>query len=218
MFDPHLKIIAQELSLSEAHVEAVIELLDSGATLPFIARYRKEATGNQDEVTIAKIRDLLSKCRQLDERRSSIIHSLAKNNLLTPELQDMVLAAKTLAHLEDIYLPFRPKRRTRAKVARELGLEPLARRIYAQDYQEGIDPALEASSFVDAKKGVASEEEALAGARDIIAEWISEDAEARGRLRDLFEAEGVLRSRAQPGKEKDAGKYRDYLDWFSAHP
>ena len=212
MFDPHLKIIAQELSLSVAHVEAVIELLDSGSTLPFIARYRKEATGNQDEVTIAKIRDLLSTCRQLDIRRSAIIHSLAKNNLLTPELQDMVLAAKNLAHLEDIYLPFRPKRRTRAKVARELGLEPLAKRIYAQDYKEGRDPALDASSFVDAKKGVESEEEALAGARDIIAEWISEDAEARGRLRDLFETEGVLRSRAQPGKEKDAGKYSDYLD------
>jgi protein Tex len=212
MFDPHLKVIAQELSLSEAQVKAVIELLDSGATLPFIARYRKEATGNQDEVTIGKIRDLLSKCRQLDIRRCSIIQSLAKNNHLTPELQEMVLTAKTLAHLEDIYLPFRPKRRTRAKMARDLGLEPLARRIYAQDYQKGLDLAKEASSFVDGKKGIASEVEALAGARDIMAEWISEDVEARGKVRDLFEVEGVLRSKAKLGKEKDAGKYRDYLD------
>jgi uncharacterized protein len=210
MFESHSNKIARELSMSEARVQAVVDLLDSGATLPFIARYRKEATGNLDEVAILKIRDLLSKYRLLDERRDSIIRSLAKRDLLTPELQETLLQAKTLVQLEDIYLPFRPKRRTRATLARERGLEPLAKRIFYRVNQDGPDPAREASYFINAEKGVTSEEEALAGARDIIAEWISEDSEARFKIRNLFETRGVLESRSLKDKEQDSGKFRDY--------
>ncbi len=212
MSDSYTKVIAQELFVDEAQVRAVTELLDSGSTLPFIARYRKEATGNLDEVVIAKIRDLLSFNRQLDMRRKAIVHSLTKRDLLTPKLEEKLIAAKTLNNLEDIYLPFRPNRRTRATVAQERGLEPLARMIFAKENQSGLDPVKEASSFVDAKKGVVSNEDALAGARDIMAEWISEDSDARNMMRKLFESEGILTSRIAAGKENDAGKFRDYLD------
>ena len=214
----HLKKLALELSYGEREIGAVAELLDGGATLPFIARYRKEATGGLDEVAIAQIRDQLSRLRQLDERRSAIIRSLAKRDLLTSDLQAKLEAAETLVQLEDIYLPFRPKRRTRATVAKERGLEPLARMIFAQDARNFLDPEKEAASFVDAEKGVASIEEALFGAKDIIAEWISEDVEARTRMRALFQAEGVLRTQAtaadaaDANANSDAGKFRDYLN------
>ena len=208
--------------MSEREVQAVVTLLDSGASLPFIARYRKEATGNLDEVAIARIRDLLLRHRQLEERRDAIQHSLAKRELLTPDLQEKLLRAETLARLEDIYLPFRPKRKTRATAAKERGLEPLAKRVFAQDHCR-LDPEKEALAFVDAERGVASAHEALAGARDIMAEWMSEDAEARRRMRSLYQSQGVLRSVAMAGKEelsegangeaKDAGKFSDYLDW-----
>ena len=164
-------------------------MLDSGASLPFIARYRKEATGNLDEVEIARIRDLLLRLRQLEERREAILHSLAKRNLLTDDLREKLLAADTLSRLEDIYLPFRPKRKTRATAAKERGLEPLAMKIFAQDHGD-MDPEKEAIAFVNPEKDVASAKEALAGARDIMAEWMSEDAEARSRglvvLEELF--------------------------------
>jgi len=227
MSDPQIKKVALQLSLGERDVQATATLLDSGASLPFIARYRKEATGNLDEVAIARIRDLLLRHRQLEERRDAILHSLAKRELLTADLQEKLQTADTLARLEDIYLPFRPKRKTRATAAKERGLEPLARRIFAQDHCR-LDLELEALSFVDAGKGVVSAEEALAGARDIMAEWMSEDAEARSRMRALYQSQGVLRSGAAAGKgesagaqskgdgqgeSKDAGKFRDYLDW-----
>ena len=225
MSDPQIKKIALQLSLDEKDVRSTAMLLDSGASLPFIARYRKEATGNLDEVAIARIRDLLFRNRQLEERREAILHSLAKRGLLTPDLQIKLLAADTMARLEDIYLPFRPKRKTRAAAAKERGLEPLAKRIFFQE-QAGLDLEMEALAFVDAEKGVASAEEALAGARDIMAEWMSEDAEARRRMRALYQSQGVLRSVAAAGKEelseakadakreeKDAGKFRDYQDW-----
>ncbi|MEI8003634.1 MAG: Tex-like N-terminal domain-containing protein, partial [Methanothrix sp.] len=212
MSDPQIKKLALQLSLSERDVQATVALLDSGASLPFIARYRKEATGNLDEIAIARIRDRLLKNRQLEERREAILHSLAKRELLTPDLQEKLLAADTLARLEDIYLPFRPKRKTRATAAKERGLEPLAKRIFAQDHCR-LDPKKEALAFVDEELGVASVEEALAGARDIMAEWMSEDAEARRRMRALYQSQGVLRSGAAVGKEKDTGKFRDYLDW-----
>ena len=210
MSDPQIKKIALQLSLGEREVQAAVALLDSGASLPFIARYRKEATGNLDEVAIARIRDLLLQNRQLEERRGAIQHSLAKRELLTPDLQKKLQAADTLARLEDIYLPFRPKRKTRATAAKERGLEPLARRIFAQDHCR-MDMEQAALSFVDDEKGVASFQEALAGARDIMAEWMSEDCEARSRMRALYQSRGVLRSVAVAGKEND--KYRDYLDW-----
>ncbi|MDD1750883.1 MAG: helix-hairpin-helix domain-containing protein, partial [Methanothrix sp.] len=214
MSDPQIKKMAMQLSLGEREVQATVELLDSGASLPFIARYRKEATGNLDEVAIARIRDLLFRLRQLEERREAILHSLAKRGLLTDDLRELLLAADTLARLEDIYLPFRPKRKTRATVAKERGLEPLARRIFAQDRGD-LDPEKEAFAFVNHEKGVASAKEALAGARDIMAEWMSEDAEARSRMRALYQSQGILRSVAAAGKEKEEGdaKFRDYLDW-----
>ena len=222
MSDSHLKKIAMQMSLGEREVQAVASLLDGGATLPFIARYRKEATGNMDEVAIAGVRDLLLRSRQLEERREAILQSLARRELLTADLHEKLQAADTLARLEDIYLPFRPKRKTRASAAKERGLEPLAGRIFAQDLR--LDPEKEAEAFVNAGKGVASAEEALAGARDIMAEWMSEDAEARSRMRALFQSQGLLRSKARSaapdGKgakaeaeaEKDEGKFRDYLD------
>lgn len=210
MSDPQIRKIALQLSLGEREVQATVALLDSGASLPFIARYRKEATGNMDEVAIARIRDLLLRNRQLEERRSAIFHSLAKRNLLSAELQDRLLAADTLARLEDIYLPFRPKRKTRASAAKDRGLEPLARRIFAQD-RAALDPEREAFAFLDAEKGVASAQEALAGARDIMAEWMSEDAEARCRMRALYQSQGALRSVAAAGRQD--GKFRDYQDW-----
>ncbi|OPY53630.1 MAG: 30S ribosomal protein S1 [Methanosaeta sp. PtaU1.Bin112] len=216
MSDPQTEKLARQLSLGEREVSATVELLDSGATLPFIARYRKEATGNLDEVAIARIRDQLLKNRQLEERRNFILHSLAKRQLLTPDLQARLEAADTLARLEDIYLPFRPKRKTRASLAKERGLEPLAKRIFAQEKQSH-DPEELALPFVDAKKGVASPDEALAGARDIMAEWMSEDAEARLRMRALYQSQGAIHSAAAAGKRgstdgKDDGKYRDYID------
>ena len=212
--DSQIKKMALQLSLGEREIQAAVELLDSGASLPFIARYRKEATGNLDEVAIARIRDLLFSLRQLEERRKTILHSLAKRNQLTDSLQEKLLAADTLARLEDIYLPFRPKRKTRAAAAKERGLEPLAKMIFAQN-RDDLDPEKESLTFVNPEKGIASANEALAGARDIMAEWMSEDAEARCRMRSLYQSQGVLRSVAvvAAGKEEDAAKYRDYLDW-----
>lgn len=220
MSDPQIKKLARQLYLGERELSAAVELLDGGATIPFIARYRKEATGNMDEVCISRIRDQLHKNRQLEERREAILHSLAKRQLLTADLQARIEAADTLAILEDIYLPYRPKRKTRASVARERGLEPLAKRIFAQE-SRGRDPEGLALSFVDAKKGVASPEEALAGARDIMAEWMSEDAEARLRMRSLYQSQAAIRSTAPAGKKettdvkddgKDDSKFRDYID------
>ena len=214
----HLKKLALKLPYGAREIGAVAELLDGGATLPFIARYRKEATGGLDEVAIAEIRDQLFRLRQLDERRTAIIRSLAKRDLLTSDLNDKLQAAETLVQLEDIYLPFRPKRRTRATVAKERGLEPLARMIFLQEARDFLDPEKEAASFVDVEKGVASIEEALIGAKDIMAEWISEDVEARTRMRALFQAEGVLRTQAtaddaaNTNANSDAGKFRDYLN------
>ena len=211
MSDPQIKKIALQLSLKEKDVQATISLLDSGASLPFIARYRKEATGNLDEVAIAAIRESLFRLRRLEERRESIIESLAKRSLLTDDLQDKLLAADTLESMEDIYLPFRIRRKTRATAARERGLEPLARTIFAQDNVDW-DPEEEALVFVNPEKGVSSAEQALSGARDIMAEWMSEDALVRSRMRSLYQSQGIIRSAGAAGKGEDAAKYRDYLD------
>jgi uncharacterized protein len=208
-----VKKAAIELSLGEREVNAVVQLLDSGATVPFIARYRKEATGNLDEVAIARIRDLVIRFRQMDDRRRTIVSSLAKRGLLTEDLLKKLQAAESLAQMEDIYLPFRPKRKTRASVARERGLEPLAKMIFAQA-KSGLDPEEEAKAFVDPAKDLDSPLEALAGARDIMAEWMSEDADARAKMRIIYQTQGSLRSQAAKGSPEDeSGKYRDYLDW-----
>ncbi len=211
MNQAHFLKIAQELKLRSEQVAAVAELLGQGGTVPFIARYRKEATDSLDEVAITDIRDRLAQLEELDKRREAILKSLSERELLTEDLEAKVLAAETMATLEDIYLPFRPKRRTRATVAREKGLEPLATLLFAQD--PAVDPQAEALAFVDEEKGVESAEAAVAGARDIIAEWINEDQEARARMRSLFENRGVFRSKVVTGKEEEGAKFRDYFDW-----
>ncbi len=210
MSSTHVEAVAAELSLSGPQVSAVAHLLDGGATIPFIARYRKEATGSLDEVVVARIRDRLRQLREFDARRQAILSSLQQHGHLTEALKEQVLAAAGLAELEDLYLPFRPKRRTRALIAREKGLEPLAEAIFAQS---GTDPESAAADFIDPEKGIPSVREALSGARDIIAEWINEDAETRSLMRRLFTEKGILSSRVAPGKETDGAKYRDYFDW-----
>ena len=211
MIDLHIKKIARELELQEHQVRATAELLESEATVPFIARYRKEATGSLDEVAVTSIRDRLAQLEELDQRRESILKSLDERGLLTDELAEKIAAAETMTVLEDVYLPYRPKRRTRAVIAREKGLEPLATLIFAQDPE--TDPRAEAAAFVDAEKQVESVEDALAGTRDIIAEWINEDGEARAEIRALFEREGEYQCRVVSGREEDGAKFRDYFDW-----
>ncbi|UEG53239.1 RNA-binding transcriptional accessory protein [Mucilaginibacter daejeonensis] len=209
MTDHHIKI-AQELSVASKQVSATVALLDEGATVPFISRYRKEVTGSLDEVQITAIRDRMQQLRDLDKRREAILKSLTDMGKLTPELQQQINEADTMVNLEDIYLPYRPKRKTRATAAREKGLQPLAEQVLAQDR---VDLTAEADKYVDADKGVTSAEEALAGARDIIAETISENAEVRAKLRDLFIQKGTFQSKVAPGKEESGIKYKDYFDW-----
>ncbi len=206
----HIAKIAQELNLSQHQVQATAELLEADATVPFIARYRKEATDSLDEVAVTAIRDRLTALSELDARRESILKSLEQNGHLTEELNARVLAAETSAELEDIYLPYRPKRRTRAIIAREKGLEPLAMTIWAQT---GVDPAAEAMPFVNPEIGVDTAEDALAGARDIVAEMVNENADARARIRALFMENGIIQSTVVSGKETEGAKYRDYFDW-----
>ena len=179
----HIAKIAKELKLTEKQVHATAQLLKEDATIPFIARYRKEATGSLDEVNIAAIRDRLNQIEELDKRREAILKSLEERELLTDELKSKILAAETMSVLEDIYLPFRPKRRTRATIAKEKGLEPLAELLFEQG---DIDPVTEARKFIDNEKGVNTVEDALQGARDIIAERVNEDQEARTKIRELF--------------------------------
>jgi len=207
----HVAQITAELSLNPRQVLAVAELLEGGATVPFIARYRKEATGSLDEVAITAVRTRLTQLAELDARRETILNSLQERGLLTDELKERILQAPTQTVLEDIYLPFRPKRRTRATIAKEKGLEPLAQLILAQE--PGTDPTAEARAFVSTEKGVESVEAALAGAKDIIAEWINEDQTARTRIRELFQKEGTFKTKLIAGKEAEGSKFEDYFDW-----
>jgi len=206
----HIAATATVLKLGSQNVRAVARLFEDGATVPFIARYRKEATGGLDEVQIAAIRDRMQQLEDLHARRSAILKSLSQNGHLTDELEERIGKVETLAALEDIYLPYRPKRRTRGMIAREKGLEPLARILFSQ---EGSDPDDASAAFVDPESGVETIEEALAGARDIIAEWINEDAGARSRLRRLFEEKAEFICTVATGKEEEGAKYRDYHDW-----
>jgi uncharacterized protein len=206
----HVAKTAGELGLKASQVDTVAALFNEGATVPFIARYRKEATESLDEVAITAIRDRLSQLAELDSRRQAILGSLQQHGHLTDDLQQRVQAADTLAALEDIYLPYRPKRRTRATIAREKGLEPLAQQIFSQT---GIDPETAAQGFLDPEKGVETVADALSGARDIIAEIVNEDVEARTRLRRLFAEKAVFRSKLATGKQTEGAKYKDYFDW-----
>jgi len=213
MIDRYPSLIAAELSLPAAGVNAIIGLLDQDSTIPFIARYRKEATGGLDEVAIAAVRDRLAQLKELDARKAAVIKSLEERKLLTPELTAKVVGASTLAILEDIYLPYRPKKRTRAMIAKEKGLEPLAEAILTQG--DG-NPTELAKAFIDLEKGVKDVSEALAGARDIIAERVAEDAPARARLREVFFDKGEFHSKVIAGKEAEGAKFSDYFDWKEA--
>ncbi|MDN5214318.1 Tex family protein [Fulvivirgaceae bacterium BMA12] len=206
----HYLLIAEELSVATNQVKATVALLDEGGTVPFISRYRKEVTGSLDEVFITKIRDRILQLRDLDKRRDAIIKSLKDQEKLTEALEKKVMGAQTMAELEDIYLPYKPKRRTKATVAREKGLEPLAKKIFDQEH---FDLETFAAGFVDEKKEVKTVEEALQGARDIIAEWINEDQEIRTRMRKLFLETGTFKSKIITGKEEEGQKYKDYFEW-----
>ena len=206
----HCGAVAASLSLRPGQVSAVASLLEGGATVPFIARYRKEATGELDEVAIAAVRDALDRLRALDDRRAAVLASLEERGLLTDELRAKVEACETLARLEDVYLPYRPKRRTRAQVARERGLAPLAADLLAQE--SPLSPEELAAPYVDEAKEVPDAEAALAGARDIVAEQVAEDADLRAELRALFDESGSATSAVVPGKEEEGAKFRDYFD------
>ena len=210
MNEKHIALIATELKVTVKQVQATTKLLDDGATVPFISRYRKEATGGLDEVAVTAIRDRLTQLRELDKRREAILKSLDEQDKLTDDLKEQVLAADTMAILEDIYLPYRPKRRTRATMAKEKGLGPLAQQLFAQ---KDMDPVSEAAAFIGEEKGVESAEDALAGARDIIAEWVNEHAEARAKMRELFANSGVIRSKLITKNKDGAEKYKDYFEW-----
>jgi uncharacterized protein len=210
MSQTHIATITAELNLTIKQVQAAVTLLDEGATVPFIARYRKEATGSLDEVALTTIRDRLTQLQDLDKRRETILRSVEDQGKLTDELKAKILAAGSMSELEDLYLPYRPKRRTRATIAKEKGLEPLAQLLFTQGES---DPLAEAVVFIDPEKGVPSADEALAGARDIMAEWVNEDPQARASLRDLFLTEGVFQSKVIPTKEAEGIKYKDYFAW-----
>ena len=210
MNESHVARIAKNMHLGAGQVKAAALLFAEGGTIPFVARYRKEATGSLDEVALTAIRDQLNQLAELDKRREAILKSLEERNLLTDALQAQVLAAESMSALEDVYLPYRPKRRTRAMIAREKGLEPLALLLLAQAI---TDVNTAAREYVNADKGVADVAEALQGARDIIAELASEDTAARGRLRALFLDRGMIVSSVAKGKEEEGAKFRDYFDW-----
>ena len=202
--------IAGEMGLTPDHVAAVLNLFRQGSTIPFIARYRKEATDSLDEVAISSIRDRSIQLEEMDRRREVILNSLRDQQKLTDELAGKIQGAETLAVLEDIYLPFRPKRRTRASMAREKGLEPLARTLFEQKDRDVLKIA---TPFLDSEKDILTLEDALAGARDIIAEWIAENQEARALMRNLFLEKGIIVSKVVPGRKDDGAKYKDYFDW-----
>lgn len=210
MSQQHIFFLAQELNIGSKQVEATLNLLDEGATVPFISRYRKEMTGSLDEVQVAAIRDRVQQLRDLDKRKEAILKSIEEQGKLTAELKELIIAAETMALLEDIYLPYKPKRKTKASVAREKGLEPLALSIFEQDQNS---PDSEADAFIDAEKGVNTTAEALQGARDIIAEMIAENADARLKLRNLFFDKGIYKAEVLKGKEEEGIKYKDYFDW-----
>ena len=211
MIEKHILKITKELNLQARQVAATAILLEEGGTVPFIARYRKEKTGELDEVQITAIRDRIEQLGELDKRRDSILSSLKERSLLTDVLQAKIDQAETMSTLEDIYLPFRPKKRTRATIAKEKGLEPLSEILWAQDMS--TDPKTAAAAFIDSAKEVADAASALAGARDIIAERINDDAAARAKLRELYISQGTIKSKVVSGKEEEGSKFKDYFDW-----
>lgn len=210
MLSKYFEKIAKELSIRSQQVANTAELLKGGATIPFIARYRKEYTDSLDEVAIMKIRDSLDQLEALDKRREAILLSIEEQGLLTDELRKQLTEAGSLSELEDIYLPYKPKRKTRASIARNRGLEPLAKMIMAQN--SGSVKAM-AERFVDPEKEVENTDDALAGARDIIAEWVSEHKYSRSRMRWLFNKSAYIHSRIIKGKEEDGQNYKSWFEF-----
>lgn len=202
--------IASELSVTPKQVEVTFNLLEDGATIPFISRYRKEMTGSLDEVQVASIRDRMHQLNELEKRREVILKSLREQGVLSAELEKLVNTAEVIQTLEDIYLPYKPKRKTKASIARERGLQPLADKIMEQTT---INIELEAVKYINQDKNVSTAEEARAGARDIIAEFISEQSGVRVRIRELFLNSGSFHSKVIKGKEDAGQKYKDYFDW-----
>jgi uncharacterized protein len=202
-----IRRVSRELEIPPGRVEAVVDLLEQACTVPFIARYRKEATGGLDEVAITEIRDRHTRLIELEKRRESILSSIAESEKLTPELEAEIRAAESMPRLEDLYLPYRPKRKTRGSIARERGLGPLAELLVRGE----TDPGTEAQRFVDPARDIETPEEALAGAGDIVAEELSEEADLRKRLRDLFHSRGEIRTASIKAKETEGAKYRDYF-------
>lgn len=210
--------IAGELGVRERQVRAAVELLDGGSTVPFIARYRKEATEMLDDAQLRTLEERLRYLRELEERRSAILESVREQGKLTPEVEAQIRGAETKARLEDIYLPFKPKRRTKAQIAREAGLEPLAEGLLGDP---SVDPLAAAAAFVDADKGVADPQAALDGARSILTERFSEDADLIGEVRERMWVRGRLAAKVKEGKEEAGAKFADYFDFaepFTALP
>jgi len=205
--------IAEEISATSTQVAAAVELLDDGATVPFIARYRKEVTGGLDDTQLRRLEERLLYLRELDDRRAVILSSIREQEKLTPELEQKIARALTKTELEDLYLPYKPKRRTRAQIAREAGLEPLADTLYRDPAQE---PEAVAGGFVDVDKGVDDIKSALDGARHILVERFSEDAALLGQLRDYFGQRAHMISEIIDGKQQEGAKYRDYFDFSEA--
>lgn len=201
------KLIASTLNLKETQIEKTISLFEGGATIPFISRYRKEMTGNLDEVQITAIKEQYDKLNELVKRKETILKTIEEQEKLTEELKQRIENCWNASELEDIYLPYKPKRQTRAEIARKKGLEELAKMIMAQ---QNINVESKASVFV--KEGVKDTEEAIKGACDIIAEWISENEYARNSIRNLFERQAIITSKVVKGKEEEGDKYRDYFD------
>lgn len=204
----HLEIITDKLAISAKQIENTARLLEGGATVPFVSRYRKEATGSLDEVQITAIKEQLAKLKEVDKRRESIINSIEKQGKLTDELKAQIENTYALTELEDIYLPYKIKRKTRALLAREKGLEPLAKIIIKQQESNVYERA---KSFINEK--VPTIEDALQGARDIISEWISENQRARSKIRKLFSRKALIKSKVVKTKEEEGIKYKDYFDY-----
>jgi uncharacterized protein len=202
------ELIAQQLGVKNHQVKNTLELLNEGATVPFISRYRKERTGSLDEVQVLQINELGEKFTELEKRKVTVLKTIEEQEKLTPELKDRIENCYDPVELEDIYLPYKPKRRTKATIARERGLEPLAKIIMKQFER---DPESRAASFLNDE--VPSTDDALSGARDIIAEWVSENEKARNIARREFERNAEINAKVVKGKEEEAEKYRDYFDW-----
>ncbi len=203
------QIIATDIAAKPAQVEAAVALLDEGATVPFIARYRKEVTGGLDDTQLRLLEERLAYLRELEDRRAAVIASIEEQGKMTDALRGDLLAADTKARLEDLYLPYKPKRRTKGQIAREAGLEPLADALLGDP---SLAPEATASGYVDGEKGVADVKAALDGARAILMERFAEDAALVGEMRNFLHTHGRIRARVIAGKETEGAKYRDYFE------